>query len=115
MATRFGKVRKLLPGGRKGAAASEAVPAAVVPAPAKVAPAPAPAAARGNGLSRIYVGWHFRKAVDDGIRHGRRIRRVRGRELHEAAPPLSSTSLPTLNEAPAGASFMSAGGGDGGN
>jgi len=30
-------------------------------------------AARENGLSRIYVGWHFRKAVDDGIRHGRRI------------------------------------------
>ncbi len=30
-------------------------------------------AARENGLSRIYVGWHFRKAVDDGIWHGHRI------------------------------------------
>ena len=30
-------------------------------------------AARENGLSRILVGFHFRKAVDDGIEHGRRI------------------------------------------
>ena len=26
-----------------------------------------------NGLSRILVGYHFRKAVKDGIDHGRRI------------------------------------------
>jgi hypothetical protein len=30
-------------------------------------------AARENGLSRIYVGFHFRNAVNDGIEHGRRI------------------------------------------
>jgi hypothetical protein len=30
-------------------------------------------AADENGLSRILVGFHFRKAVDDGIAHGRRI------------------------------------------
>jgi len=27
-------------------------------------------AATENGLSRIYVGFHFRKAVTDGLRHG---------------------------------------------
>jgi hypothetical protein len=26
-----------------------------------------------NGVSRILVGFHFRNAVDDGIKHGRRI------------------------------------------
>lgn len=30
-------------------------------------------AALENGLSRIYVGYHFRRAVTDGIEHGRRI------------------------------------------
>ena len=30
-------------------------------------------AADENGLSRILVGFHFRKAVDDGIEHGRKI------------------------------------------
>jgi hypothetical protein len=30
-------------------------------------------AANENGLSRIYVGFHFRHAVDDGIEHGRHI------------------------------------------
>jgi hypothetical protein len=30
-------------------------------------------AADENGLSRILVGFHFRKAVEDGIEHGRRI------------------------------------------
>lgn len=30
-------------------------------------------AARENGVSRIYVGFHFRKAVDEGVQHGRRI------------------------------------------
>jgi hypothetical protein len=30
-------------------------------------------AAKENGLSRILVGFHFRKAVEDGIEHGRRI------------------------------------------
>jgi hypothetical protein len=30
-------------------------------------------AARENGLSRILVGFHFRKAVDEGIEHGRKI------------------------------------------
>jgi hypothetical protein len=31
------------------------------------------AAAEENGLSRILVGFHFRKAVDEGIEHGNRI------------------------------------------
>jgi hypothetical protein len=30
-------------------------------------------AARENGLSRIYVGFHFRKAVEEGIEHGRKV------------------------------------------
>jgi hypothetical protein len=30
-------------------------------------------AAEENGLSRIFVGFHFRKAVEEGIEHGRRI------------------------------------------
>ena len=30
-------------------------------------------AARENALSRIYVGFHFRNAVNDGVEHGRRI------------------------------------------
>jgi hypothetical protein len=30
-------------------------------------------AADENALSRIYVGIHFRNAVEDGVRHGRRI------------------------------------------
>ena len=30
-------------------------------------------AAKENGLSRILVGFHFRKAVEDGIEHGRKI------------------------------------------
>jgi hypothetical protein len=30
-------------------------------------------AAEENGLSRIYIGFHFRKAVTDGIKHGRKI------------------------------------------
>jgi hypothetical protein len=32
-----------------------------------------PQAADENGVSRIYVGFHFRKAVDEGIKHGRKI------------------------------------------
>ena len=31
------------------------------------------AAAKENGISRILVGFHFRKAVDEGIEHGNRI------------------------------------------
>jgi hypothetical protein len=31
------------------------------------------AAAQENGISRILVGFHFRKAVDEGIEHGNRI------------------------------------------
>jgi hypothetical protein len=31
------------------------------------------AAAQENGVSRIYVGFHFRKAVEEGIKHGRQI------------------------------------------
>jgi PAP2 superfamily len=31
------------------------------------------AAADENGVSRIYVGYHFRKAVEEGIAHGRKI------------------------------------------
>jgi len=31
------------------------------------------AAAAENGRSRILIGFHFRKAVEDGIEHGRRI------------------------------------------
>jgi hypothetical protein len=30
-------------------------------------------AADENGLSRILVGFHFRNAVEDGIKHGRKI------------------------------------------
>ncbi|MCI0626380.1 MAG: vanadium-dependent haloperoxidase [Acidobacteria bacterium] len=30
-------------------------------------------AAEENGLSRILVGFHFRKAVEEGIKHGRKI------------------------------------------
>jgi hypothetical protein len=30
-------------------------------------------AAEENGLSRILIGFHFRKAVTDGIQHGRKI------------------------------------------
>jgi hypothetical protein len=30
-------------------------------------------AAKENGVSRILVGFHFRKAVDEGIERGRRI------------------------------------------
>jgi hypothetical protein len=30
-------------------------------------------AADENGVSRIYVGYHFRKAVEEGIKHGRKI------------------------------------------
>lgn len=30
-------------------------------------------AAEENGLSRIYVGFHFRKAVEEGIKHGGKI------------------------------------------
>jgi hypothetical protein len=30
-------------------------------------------AAEENGVSRIYVGYHFRKAVEEGIAHGRKI------------------------------------------
>ena len=32
-----------------------------------------PQAAAENGISRILVGFHFRKAVDEGIEHGSRI------------------------------------------
>jgi hypothetical protein len=32
-------------------------------------------AAEENGVSRILVGFHFRKAVVDGIKHGRKIGR----------------------------------------
>jgi hypothetical protein len=30
-------------------------------------------AADENGVSRILVGYHFRKAVEEGIKHGRKI------------------------------------------
>lgn len=30
-------------------------------------------AAEENGLSRILVGFHFRKAVQEGIKHGRKL------------------------------------------
>ena len=30
-------------------------------------------AAEENGVSRIYVGFHFRDAVEKGLRHGRQI------------------------------------------
>jgi hypothetical protein len=30
-------------------------------------------AAEENGLSRILVGFHFRKAVTEGIEHGRKV------------------------------------------
>jgi hypothetical protein len=30
-------------------------------------------AAEENGVSRIYVGYHFRDAVNEGIKHGRKI------------------------------------------
>jgi hypothetical protein len=30
-------------------------------------------AANENGLSRIYVGWHFRFSVNTGLEHGRKI------------------------------------------
>lgn len=30
-------------------------------------------AAEENGLSRIYVGFHFRNAVEEGIKHGQKI------------------------------------------
>jgi PAP2 superfamily len=36
-------------------------------------------AAKENGLSRILVGFHFRKAVREGIHHGRRIGRLAAR------------------------------------
>ena len=38
-------------------------------------------AADENGVSRILVGFHFRKAVDDGIAHGRKIGDCRDRIL----------------------------------
>ena len=47
-----------------------------------------------NGLSRILVGFHFRKAVEDGIEHGRKIgnRAVNRflRPVHDGDPRLSS-------------------------
>jgi hypothetical protein len=33
-------------------------------------------AARENGLSRIYVGFHFRHSVEDGLKMGRKIGRL---------------------------------------
>ena len=33
-------------------------------------------AAEENGVSRILIGFHFRKAVREGIEHGRRIGRL---------------------------------------
>ena len=33
-------------------------------------------AAEENGVSRILVGFHFRKAVREGIEHGRQIGRL---------------------------------------
>jgi hypothetical protein len=30
-------------------------------------------AAEENGLSRIYIGFHFRNAVEEGIKHGHKI------------------------------------------
>jgi hypothetical protein len=30
-------------------------------------------AAEENGASRVYVGFHFRDAVDKGLRHGRKV------------------------------------------
>jgi len=41
-------------------------------------------AAEENGLSRILVGFHFRNAVNDGIRHGRKIGR---RAVHHFLRP----------------------------
>jgi len=37
-----------------------------------------------NGLSRILIGFHFRKAVEAGIEHGRRIGNRRGQPLPAA-------------------------------
>jgi hypothetical protein len=31
------------------------------------------AAADENAVSRIYIGIHFRRAVEEGLRHGRKI------------------------------------------
>jgi hypothetical protein len=42
-------------------------------------------AADENGLSRIFVGFHFRLAVEDGIRHGRKIGR---RAVHHFLRPV---------------------------
>lgn len=41
-------------------------------------------AAEENGLSRILIGFHFRKAVEAGIEHGRRIGNRRGQPLPAA-------------------------------
>ena len=38
-----------------------------------------------NGLSRIWVGWHFRNAVEMGYQHGERIAH---RALHHAFQPV---------------------------
>jgi hypothetical protein len=42
------------------------------------------AAARENGLSRVYAGIHFRHAVRDGYRQGRSI----GRAVAESLEPV---------------------------
>jgi hypothetical protein len=42
-------------------------------------------AANENGLSRILVGIHFRRAVDEGIQHGRKIGR---RAVHRFLRPV---------------------------
>ena len=38
-------------------------------------------AAEENGLSRILIGFHFRKAVREGIEHGRQVGRLAARRF----------------------------------
>jgi hypothetical protein len=50
-------------------------------------------AAKENGRSRILIGYHFRKAVREGIHHGRRIGRLAAsRYLRPSASGTSSAS-----------------------
>jgi hypothetical protein len=52
------------------------------------------AAARENGLSRLYAGIHFRHAVDDGYRQGQSIGRAVAETLQPVRRPLSGTRRP---------------------
>ena len=54
-------------------------------------------AAAENGVSRILVGFHFRKAVDEGIEHGAQDRRPRGQRFlatHPLTRPSPCTARP---------------------